>query len=196
MIENTPPAIQTAISANSLPTAPATIDGVPNIPAPTMRPTIIVTASNSVSVCRGAPSSRAALISGMYDLRPVRLSARSAYLRFTDQIEDALSPIRHLDLLRAPLIVSYGTLETPELQRHGRDLVAAVEAIGKPVTHLPAAGYNHFEILETLASPYGLRRRRPCSSRRAISKRASSSSPSWTSASIAFGRTRFTLGPP
>lgn len=96
------------------------------------------------------------LISGMYDLRPVRLSSRSAYLRFDDEIEAALSPIRHLDRLQTPLIVSYGTLETPEFQRQGRDFAAAVRAAGKPVTLLPAEGYNHFEILETLASPYGL----------------------------------------
>jgi arylformamidase len=98
----------------------------------------------------------AVLASGMYELRPVRLSARSAYLYFTDEIEDALSPIRHLDRLGTPLIVSYGTLETPEFQRHARDFVAAVRAAGKPATLLPAEAYNHFEILETLGSPYGL----------------------------------------
>jgi arylformamidase len=98
----------------------------------------------------------AVLASGMYDLRPVRLSSRSAYLRFDDEIEDALSPIRHLDRLRTPTIVSYGTLETPEFQRQSRDFASALQATGTPVTLLPAEGYNHFEILETLASPYGL----------------------------------------
>jgi arylformamidase len=31
-----------------------------------------------------------------------------------------------------------------------------VKAAGKPAQLLVAQGYNHFEILETLASPYGL----------------------------------------
>src|SRR5438128_1865260 len=31
----------------------------------------------------------AALCSGMYDLKPVRLSARSSYVKFTDEMEDA-----------------------------------------------------------------------------------------------------------
>jgi arylformamidase len=31
-----------------------------------------------------------------------------------------------------------------------------VKAAGKPVQFLVAPGYNHFEILETLANPYGL----------------------------------------
>ncbi len=98
----------------------------------------------------------ALLVSGMYDLKPVRLSKRSEYVRFTDEIEQALSPIRHLDRLATPLIVAYGTYETPEFQRQSRDFAAAVEAAGKPVSLIVAEGYNHFEILETLPSPYGL----------------------------------------
>ena len=93
---------------------------------------------------------------GMYDLKPVRLSARSSYVKFTDEMEHALSSQRHLDRLNAPLIVAYGTLETPEFQRQARDFAAAVKAAGKPVRLLVGNGYNHFEIIETLASPYGL----------------------------------------
>jgi arylformamidase len=37
------------------------------------------------------------LCSGMYDLKPVRLSARSSYVKFTDSIEEALSTQRHLE---------------------------------------------------------------------------------------------------
>ena len=98
----------------------------------------------------------ALLISGMYDLKTVRRSKRSEYVALTDEIEEALSPIRHLDRLVAPLIVAYGTCETPELQRQGRDFYAAVKAAGKPASLIVAEAYNHFEILETLPSPYGL----------------------------------------
>lgn len=94
--------------------------------------------------------------SGMFDLKPVRLSARSSYVKFTDEMEQALSSQRHLDKLNASVIVAYGTLETPEFQRQSRDFAAAVKASGKPAQLLVAEGYNHFEILETLASPYGL----------------------------------------
>jgi arylformamidase len=98
----------------------------------------------------------ATLSSGMYDLKPVRLSKRSAYVKFTDAMEHELSAIRHLDRLAAPLIVSYGTYETPEFQRQTRDFAAAVKAVGKPVELLVGEAYNHFEMLETLANPYGL----------------------------------------
>ena len=96
------------------------------------------------------------LCSGIYDLKPVRLSARSSYVKFTDEMENALSTRRHLDRLNCPVVVAHGTLETPEFQRQTRDFAAAVKAAGKPAQLLVAQGYNHFEIFETLASPYGL----------------------------------------
>ena len=37
------------------------------------------------------------LLSGMYDLKPVRLSKRSEYVKFTDEVEEKLSSQRHLD---------------------------------------------------------------------------------------------------
>jgi arylformamidase len=94
-------------------------------------------------------------MSGMYDLKPVRLSKRSSYIKFTDEMEQAMSSQRHLDLLRAPVAVTYGTNETPEFQRQNRDFAAAVRAAGKPVELIEAANYNHFEISESLGNPYG-----------------------------------------
>ena len=98
----------------------------------------------------------ALLASGMYDLKPVRLSKRSKYVKFTDEMEEALSAQRHIDKLNLPLILAYGTYETPEFQRQSRDFYAAVKAAGKPVELIVGEGYNHFEMLETLANPYGL----------------------------------------
>ncbi|MFL5059143.1 MAG: alpha/beta hydrolase [Xanthobacteraceae bacterium] len=98
----------------------------------------------------------ALLLSGMYDLKPVRLSKRSLYVKFTDEMEQALSAQRHIDKLNTPLVLGYGTYETPEFQRQTRDFFAAVQAAGKPAQLIVGQGYNHFEFLETLASPYGL----------------------------------------
>ena len=95
-------------------------------------------------------------ISGMYDLTPVRLSARNAYVAFDDATVAALSPVRHLDRLHAPLVVAYGTCETPEFQRQNREFAAAVKAAEKPVQLLVGENYNHFELPETLSNPYGL----------------------------------------
>jgi arylformamidase len=91
----------------------------------------------------------------MYDLKPVRLSKRSEYVRFTDAVEDALSAQRHLDRINCPVTLLHGTLETPEFQRQARDFAAALKAAGKPVKLIVAEHYNHFEIGETLNNPYG-----------------------------------------
>lgn len=94
--------------------------------------------------------------SGMYDLFPVSLSARSSYVKFDEETLDALSTQRHLDRIRIPLIVAYGTFETPEFQRQNREFAAALQAAGKPVRLLVGTGYNHFELIETLGNPYGV----------------------------------------
>jgi len=97
----------------------------------------------------------ATLCSGMYDLKPARLSKRSDYVKFTDAVEDALSTQRHLDRIDCPVTVLHGTLETPEFQRQTREFAAVLKAAGKPVRLIVAEGYNHFEIGETLNNPYG-----------------------------------------
>jgi arylformamidase len=96
-----------------------------------------------------------ALCSGMYDLRGPRLSKRSAYVRFSDAMETELSPQRHIERVRAPIGLLYGSLETPEFQRQTREFAAALERAGKAVELVEAPGYNHFEIAETLGNPYG-----------------------------------------
>ena len=95
------------------------------------------------------------LMSGVYDLKPARLSARSRYIKFDDEMEQSLSSIRHIDLLRSPVTVTYGTFETPEFQRQSRDFAAAVKAAGKPVELVEAPDFNHFEMCESLGNPYG-----------------------------------------
>ena len=94
-------------------------------------------------------------MSGMFDLKPVRLSKRSSYVKLTDDIEQAMSSQRHLDLLRAPILVTYGTNETPEFQRQSRDFAAAVKAAGKPAELVEAVSFNHIEMVESLGNPYG-----------------------------------------
>jgi arylformamidase len=94
-------------------------------------------------------------MSGLYDMKPVRLSKRSSYVKFTDETEQAMSSQRYLDRLRAPVIVTYGTHETPEFQRQNRDFAAAVKVAGKPVELVEAPNFNHFEMLESLGNPYG-----------------------------------------
>lgn len=95
------------------------------------------------------------LVSGMYDLRGPRLSRRSAYVKFTDEMEMALSPRRFAARVAAPVALVHGSLETPEFQRQSREFADALRQAGKQVDLVLAEGYNHFEIAETLGNPYG-----------------------------------------
>ena len=98
----------------------------------------------------------ALLCSGMYDLEPVSLSARNSYVAFTKESMEALSPMRHLACIKTPVVLTHGSLESPEFQRQTRDFGAALADHGAPCISLIGDGYNHFEILETFASPDGL----------------------------------------
>jgi arylformamidase len=106
----------------------------------------------------GAPTNvvKGALLgSGMYDLKPVRLSKRADYIKFTDAMEQELSTQRHLERIHTPLVLTHGSLETPEFQRQTREFHAALVAAGKPAQLIVGRGYNHYETQETLGSPYG-----------------------------------------
>jgi arylformamidase len=94
-------------------------------------------------------------MSGMFEMEPVRLSWRREFVHFTDQMADAMSAQRHIDKLRAPITVTYGTFETPDFQRQSRDFAAAVKAAGKPVELLKVPNYAHLEMAESLGNPYG-----------------------------------------
>ena len=94
-------------------------------------------------------------MSGMYEMAPVRLSFRRTYVNFTDAMADTMSSQRHIDKLNAPIIVTYGTFETPDFQRQSRDFAAAVKTAGKPVQLIEAPNYHHLEMAESLGNPYG-----------------------------------------
>jgi arylformamidase len=66
---------------------------------------------------------------------------------------------RHRDLLRAPVVVIYGTHETREFQRQNCDFAAAAKAAGKPIESIAAENYDRFETEESPGNPYGPNRR-------------------------------------
>jgi arylformamidase len=95
-------------------------------------------------------------VSGMYELTPVRLSARSSYVKFDDRIEHDYSPQRHVGRLACPVIVAHGDQESPESQRQSAEFARTLERAGRLDRLIVGQGHNHFELIETLASPYGL----------------------------------------
>ena len=98
---------------------------------------------------------QALLISGMYDLYPVSLSARNEYVAFTDANVDALSPQRHIDKINAGLVVAVGGKESPEFIRQSQSFVEALRDKGKDARLIYAESLNHFEIVENLGEVDG-----------------------------------------
>lgn len=96
----------------------------------------------------------ATLISGMYDLKPVRMSARSSYVPFTDAIEHDMSAQRQLERISTPVILATGSLETTEFKRQSREFEQALQAAGKPVQRLELQQFNHFEIMDDYGNPW------------------------------------------
>ena len=89
---------------------------------------------------------RALLVSGIYDLLPVRLSARNVYVRLDERLEDEYSPIRHTDRIRCPVTVAWAEKESAEFARQSREFAEKLQVPG----HV-GKSMNHFEIIETLA---------------------------------------------
>ena len=95
----------------------------------------------------------ALLVSGMYDMRPVMLSARSSYVKLTDEEVLALSAILQPEKVHTPLTLVYGEKETPEFRRQPKAYAEVLAAAGKPVKVVEIPGVNHFEILRQLGEP-------------------------------------------
>lgn len=105
---------------------------------------------------RGLPSDivkAATLVSGPYDLEPVLLSARSAYVKLSADEARSLSPILHADRIKCPVLVAYAEHDTDEFQRQSREFAGALERTHCLEQLLRVAGVNHFELMETFADP-------------------------------------------
>ena len=94
-------------------------------------------------------------ISGLYDLEPIRLNYLNDKLGLDAAEDDRNSPIRHLPASAAPLIVTVGLGELPELVRQSEEFAAAWQRNGLRGRYLPVAKHDHFSILEELARPDG-----------------------------------------
>jgi arylformamidase len=95
----------------------------------------------------------ALLVSGIYDLLPVRLSARNDYVRLDEKLEHDYSPNRHIAAIRCPVTVAWGEHEAAEFARQSREFAAALERAGRLAGSLVGRNQNHFELIESLADP-------------------------------------------
>ena len=95
------------------------------------------------------------LVSGMYELGPVRLSFRNGFLYLSEEMAMRNSPIHHIPDGGCPLIVGFGSLETDEFQRQGRTFATAWAGRGLSCQLVEIAGRHHFSINADMNGPGG-----------------------------------------
>lgn len=89
-------------------------------------------------------------MSGMYELHPVMLSARSSYVKISPDELAALSPMRHLGRVACEVIVVFGDKESPEFQRQSNEFATALAGMGRLAKRIVLPGSNHFVVPEDL----------------------------------------------
>jgi arylformamidase len=97
----------------------------------------------------------AVLVSGMYDLEPVRLTWRNRYLDLTPETAAALSPINAIRPGGIPLVLAYGEDELDEFKRQTGEMADAWRAAGNPCELLVLAGTDHYAGNFALSDPDG-----------------------------------------
>lgn len=96
----------------------------------------------------------AILLSGLYDLEPLRLSHVNAWMRLDEATARRNSPLHHIPSPpRTRLLLAYGTEETSEFKRQTNEYAAAWTTAGGDARVLPQPGHNHFTVAAALGNP-------------------------------------------
>lgn len=93
------------------------------------------------------------LVSGMYDLEPVRLTFRNEWLKLDEQAASRNSPILHVPENGCPLILGVGSLETAEFRRQPRAFAEAWRAKGNDCRLVDLQGRHHFTVNVEMTDP-------------------------------------------
>src|SRR6266700_1687089 len=89
------------------------------------------------------------VISGVYDLAPIRDTSLNITLKLTDEEIARFSPLR-LPMVQKRLAIAYGSAELPALVWDSKNFYDARKAAGAPGELVVIEGADHFTILEEL----------------------------------------------
>jgi acetyl esterase/lipase len=108
------------------------------------------------SMVLGHPRIKAGLlISGIYDLEPIRHTYLNARLNLDDAAIQRNSAVRNPGGVNKPLAIVAGSRELPLLRKQSADFAAHRVMYGLPVVYEEIPGANHFTMMDELASPSG-----------------------------------------
>lgn len=106
----------------------------------------------------GMPSSPfacAVLISGLYDLTPICHTSLNVALGLELFSARSQSPLEHISVTGTRMLLVCGASETPGLVAQTERYAQALVGKGVTTGQWQAPGCDHFEVLESLASPNG-----------------------------------------
>ena len=92
----------------------------------------------------------ATLVSGLFDLEPVRLSNVNDWARLSKESAYRNSPAHHLPSVACPLIVAWGGDETREFKRQSDIIALQWQARGWPCEKIELKNKHHFASMEDL----------------------------------------------
>ena len=102
------------------------------------------------------PLAAAVLVSGLYDLQPLRYSYLQPQIQLDDGVIRRCSPLFGVRACRTAALVTWGSNESSEFARQSSSFHAAWRALGNPGDLVAQADANHFSAiygLEDSASP-------------------------------------------
>ncbi len=99
------------------------------------------------------PIEAAVLVSGVYDIEPLRHSYLQPDIQLDDGIVRRNSPLFAVRPCRTPALITWGAEESTEFRRQSEELHAAWQGAGNASELLPQAGANHFTAIDGFADP-------------------------------------------
>jgi arylformamidase len=102
------------------------------------------------------PLAAAVLVSGIYDLRPLRYSYLQPQIQLDEGIIQRNSPLFAVRRCATPVLITWGEAESGEFARQSASYHAAWQAAGNRSELVPQAGAHHFSVIhgfEHSASP-------------------------------------------
>lgn len=134
---------------------------VPRLPDWGADPCRLIVAGSSAgahlaAMLAGRPDVRGTmLISGLYELEPIRLTRLNAVIGMDRDMALRNSPILNMPAQAGPVCFAVGADELPEMWRQTQDYCASWLAAKLSGWELTVLGSNHFSIMDEMADPAG-----------------------------------------
>ncbi len=92
------------------------------------------------------------ILSGLCDLEPAMMAAGNSHLKLTEKERIELSPVHKLRSVPCPVIVAWGSGDSPEFKRQSGVMAQKLREAGRLAGTFVLPDVNHFEILDVMSS--------------------------------------------